>query len=571
MVKLSGTVRWAVVLMACVVFAGGAVAQAVDTPAGDTGVAAPVAAGPRSLSDYGIEGLDNRIKLETLVDWTVEEAILYLAERGGLRNVVIGKGVAGMVTKLKFEDVSVGDALEVVLSVNNLAYTIKGGIITIISDAEYQVQYGVSFYDHKQVRILELKYADATRVATLLAPVKSGQGTVVADPVTGTLILVDTPSKILEMERVAMAADIKTIDRQIPTVTRQFVLQNAELGEIQGAINSIITPEIGAMRTDVRTRSLIITDLPHKMEEIEKLLTMFDRRSKQVFIEAKIVQVSLSDQFSLGVNWNYVFQGLNPRSVLGANVEPAFISQANIQPTVLSARDQILNQVDATGGMGLTYNTIVGGQNLNVLLQALESVGETKILSNPHIATMDGKKAEIKVTTREPYSEAKLETGSTNVVGETFQFIDVGVSLDVTPRINDEDMISMLIRPEISSVIARYKGSISTTDGVPVVRTSYADTTVLIKNGETIIIAGMIENEKTESEARVPILGRIPLLGVLFRNTITNNKNRELIVFLTPRIVSGEQPYLRMKDVKKDPKPLRSTAPADVKTLKSLR
>ncbi len=91
MVKLSGTVRWAVVLMACVVFAGGAVAQAVDTPAGDTGVAAPVAAGPRSLSDYGIEGLDNRIKLETLVDWTVEEAILYLAERGGLRNVVIGR------------------------------------------------------------------------------------------------------------------------------------------------------------------------------------------------------------------------------------------------------------------------------------------------------------------------------------------------------------------------------------------------------------------------------------------------------------------------------------------------
>jgi len=221
--------------------------------------------------------------------------------------------------------------------------------------------------------------------------------------------------------------------------------------------------------------------------------------------------------------------------------------------------------------MSLSYSTIVGGQDLNMVLRAIEGIGETKILSNPHIATLDGKKAEIKVTTREPYSEAKLETGSTNVVGETFQFIDVGVSLDVTPRINDEDMISMLIRPEISSVIARYKGSIPSTDGVPVVRTSYADTSVLIKNGETIIIAGMIENEKQESESRVPILGRIPLLGVLFRQQVRESKNRELIVFLTPRIVSGERPYLRMKDVKKDPKPLRSTAPADAKSLKSLR
>ncbi len=561
MLKLSKAAQWAVLVMVCLVFAGGTIAQTEDA-----GVA-----GPRSLSEYGIEGLDTLVNLKALDTWDVVQLIEFLAYRGGLRNVVIGKGVAGLTTKLKFDEVTVGDALEVVLSVNNLAYTIKGGILTIMGDAEYRAQYGVSFYDQKQVRILELKYADATRVSTLLAPVKSEQGTIVADPVTGTLILVDTPDRIREMERVAMSADIATIDRQIPTETRQFVLQNAELGEIQGQINSLLTPEVGAMRTDVRTRSLIITDLPHKMEEIDKLITMFDRRSKQVFIEAKIVQVSLSDQFSFGVNWDYVFQGLNPRSVLGMSSQPALISRANIQETALSARDQILNQADASGGMSLSYSTIVGGQDLNMVLRAIEGIGETKILSNPHIATLDGKKAEIKVTTREPYSEAKLETGSTNVVGETFQFIDVGVSLDVTPRINDEDMISMLIRPEISSVIARYKGSIPSTDGVPVVRTSYADTSVLIKNGETIIIAGMIENEKQESESRVPILGRIPLLGVLFRQQVRESKNRELIVFLTPRIVSGERPYLRMKDVKKDPKPLRSTAPADAKSLKSLR
>jgi len=176
------------------------------------------------------------------------------------------------------------------------------------------------------------------------------------------------------------------------------------------------------------------------------------------------------------------------------------------------------------------------------------------------------------VVTREPYSEAKLESGTTNVVGETFQFLDVGVSLDVTPRINDLDMISMTIRPEISSVISRYRGAVSTTDGVPIVRTSYADTSVSIKNGETIIIAGMIESEQRDDEARVPLLGRLPLLGLLFKQKNTETSNRELIVFLTPRIVSGERPFLRMRDVKKSPKPMRQVAtPESQKPIRGIR
>lgn len=561
--NISKSVRGAVIrMMAVVAFVGQSVAQ-TEEPAGNN--AEPVASiqtGPRSLSDYDIEGLDNRVNLKALDAWDVVQLIEFLAYRGGLKNVVIGKGVSGLTTKLKFDDVTVGDALEVVLSVNNLAYTIKGGILTIMGDAEYQAQYGASFYDQKQVRILELKYADATRVATLLAPVKGEQGTVVADEVTGTLILVDRPDRIGEMIRVAQAADIKTIDRQIPTETRQFVLQNAELADIQTAITSILTPDLGAMRTDTRTRSLIITDLPHKMEEIEKLIRMFDRRSKQVFIEAKIVQVSLEDGFEMGVNWDHVFDAVNPRMRLETAVSPFNDLNAD---TGGRASTRALS----TGGVALKYSTIAAGGTLSAVLKALESLTETKLLSNPHVATMDGEKASIDVVTDEVYSEAKLESGSTNVVGETFQFIKVGVSLEVTPRVNDNDMISMTIRPEISSVIGQYQGAVGTE--VPIVRRSVAESSVMIKNGETVIIAGMVENEKVDSQRRVPILGRIPLLGSLFREQVRSNQNRELIVFLTPRIVSGERPYLRMKDVKKSPKPLRRTGPTNVKKLKQLR
>jgi type II secretory pathway component GspD/PulD (secretin) len=507
----------------------------------------------RSLAESGIVGLDTRVNLHALDSWSVAQLIEFLAHRGGVSNIVIGPGIEGLTTRLKFDDVTVGEALEVVLSVNNLAYVVRGGILTILTDSDYQQQFGTSFYDQKEVRMLQLRYVDPLRVQELLQPIKSSIGVVVADQSTGTMVLIDTPAKVGEMVAVALAADIPTLQRQIPTETKLFVLQHADVDEMQKSIASMLTPEIGRIRLDQRTRTLMVTDLPHRIREVEQLVTAFDRRSRQVFIEAKIVQVALRDQFRMGINWNYLFQGNNP----GSSSDPAIV------PSAGSTRAAVVMDGQEGPRGGVTYRTISGSQSLDTIVQALTGMGETRILSNPHIAVIDGEKAEIRVVTREPYSEAHLAAGSTNVVAETFQFVDVGVSLDVTPRINDMDMISMTIRPEISSVVSRYRGAISATDGVPIVRTSYADTMVSIKNGETIIIAGMIENEQRQDQSRIPLLGRIPVLGALFRQKKTESTNRELIVFLTPRIVSGERPYLRMRDVKKSPKPMRQVAPPE--------
>ncbi len=508
--------------------------------------------GPKQLKDYGIVGLDNRVNLKAITDWDVVQLIEFLGYRGGLPNVVIGSGVSGLTTKLKFDDVTVGDALDVVLSVNNLAFIVKGGIITIMSDAEYQRLYGTSFYDQKQVQIHELKYADAVRVAQLLEPLKSTIGTIVSDQMTGTLILIDTPAKIKEMEAIIASADIATLSRQLPTITKTFVLQYAETATMQTEVAAVLSQEAGTVRTDQRTRTLIVTDLPHKMAEVERVIAMFDRRPKQVFVEAKIVQVTLSDDYRLGINWNHLFNGLNPRFSLQSAASPIAISSLGGAGT-------------PTGRM--QFNTIAAGGDLEVVLDALKSVGETKILSNPHVAVMDGDEAMIKVITDQPYAEASLESGTTNVVGESIQFIEVGVSLAVTPRINDHDLISFDIKPEISSKIGDYNAYRS----VPIIRKSMAETSVMIKNGETIIIAGMIQNETSKQQSSVPLLGRIPLLGLLFRSTSDVTKSDELIVFLTPRIITGERPFLRMKDVKKTAKPMRTAGPRGTKKLKSLR
>lgn len=493
---------------------------------------------PKLLTEYDLPGLENTVSLTSLDPWDVVQLIEFLAHRGGLNNMVIGPGVAGLTTKLKFEDVTVGEALEVVLSVNNLAYEVRGGIVTIMTDVEYEAQHGTSFYDNKDVKVIGLKYADPQRIATMLEPIKSSIGTVVADPVTGTLILIDTSSKIDEMEAIVAGADLATVSRVVPTETETFELQYAAIEELEPQVSALLNPEIGNVRVDTRTKTFIVTALPHEMEKVRHLIGVFDRRPRQVFLEAKIVQVSLGDEYRMGVNWEHLFQRIDPRFSLSSVSSPGSLSGVGdaVNPSAT-----------------LTYKTILGNGDLNVVLEALKQVGETKILSNPHVAVLDGEEATIKVVTDQPYAEAQLESGTTNVVGESVVFMEVGVTLTVTPRISADGMIRTSIRPEVSSVVGNYQAFRT----VPIIRRSYAETSVLVEDRETVIIAGMIENSKENTQTRVPFLGRIPLLGVLFRTTSDQVSSQELIAFLTPRIVSGGKPHVLSDRQGRKLKPMR--------------
>lgn len=507
----------------------------------DAPIAAPVSAAseglrarPKSIRDYNLPGVTNRISLTSLDPWDVTQLIDFLAFKGGLNNIVMGKGLAGITTKLKFADVTVADALEVVLTVNNLAFEVSSGIITIMTDAEYKAKNGHSFNDIKQLKITQIVYSDASRIQTMLQAVKSEIGTVVTDPMTGTVILIDTPEKIAEMEAVIKSADLQTITRVIPTVTRTYALQYSKVEDVEPEIQAVLSKEAGTVRSDKRTRTLIVTDLPHNLQKIDDMVALFDRRPRQVFIESKIIEVALSDDFSLGINWNHLLEGVAPRFSLNSVSKPALAG------TPVGA---------------LTYNTIVAGGDLKVVLDALKNMGDTKILSNPQIAVMDGEEAKIQVIEEQPYKETQIEAGTTNISGVTYLFREVGVQLAVTPRINDEKMVTCKIRPEISSISQWYDGAPQ--EGTPVIKKSLAETTVMVQDNVTIIIGGMIKDQKSSSRKALPFLGRIPLLGRLFRSDGESTLNTETVVFLTPRIVTGDEPYLRMKDIRKRAKPLR--------------
>lgn len=491
---------------------------------------APEGRNPRLLSEYNIPGLTNRINFDVVsAPMDMIDFLRFLALRGDL-NLILSKEVSGQV-KLMVKEVTLGDALEIALAANNLTYEVKGNIIKIMTDKEYRDLYGQGFYDSRKVKVVELKYANPEQVAKMLGEVKSSIGKIVYDQTTGTLILIDTPDRLQAMEPIIARAELPTVERIQPTQTQSFVLQYGSVEDVQAGITTLLSKDFGKIRTDKRTKTVVVTDLPQNLEKIAEVIAMFDQQSRQVFIEAKIVQLSLTKENSLGVRWEHVMNTVNPR---------ATISAASTFPLQLGGAD--------SAGV-LKYNTIAAGGDLTVVIQALEKMGDVKILSNPHIAAQDGEAATIKVVTEQPYAELTYESGTTNITGKTYKFIPVGVTLQVTPRINDEGFITMKIRPE-SSTISEWYDSDVPQRGVPVVKKSYAETGVAVKDGVTIIIAGMIEEQKIETTTGIPLLCRIPLLGALFRSKGKSEKQVETIVFLTPRIVTGAERIWRDKDLR---------------------
>jgi len=491
----------------------------------------------KTISNYDLPGLEKKLSLD-IRGMDMVQFLKFLAIEGDL-NIVTSNSVSGAVNLL-INDVTIGDALEIVLSLTNLAYEVKGNIIKIISNEEYKTKYGVDFYDQKQTVVYQLKYASAINVGTMLGNVKSEIGKIIYDDSTGTLVLIDTPKKIKEMEEIIERQELPTVTRILPTETRAFEFKYANVEDIKGEISNELTTDIGSIRADTRTNTLVITDLPHKMEKIETIIKAFDRKTREVFIEAKIVEVTLTDTFKWGIDWDRII------AFSGKLANYTITPEVTLPLTLTSAFNKLT--VDTTSS-----------NNLDVVLETLSTVTDTRILSNPHITVEEGKEATIEVIERQPYQEETTTTasGGTSTTSKTYQWVDVGVTLNVTPTINEDGYLSMLIKPEVSSISEWYGGAAQAAGAVPVVKSAHAETTVTIKDGITIIIAGLIKDQKTTTVNKLPILGDIPFLGYAFKNVSDDVRRTETIIFLTPRIVEGDEPFLLQRDMPKPMKEIR--------------
>lgn len=464
----------------------------------------------------------NKITLD-LKGMDIVDVLKILAQRSAM-NIVVGKNVTGRVT-LFLKDVDLWDAFEIILLSNDLAYEKKGEIVNVMTQRDYELLYGERYKDKKQVKIVQLKHAKAADLSRALNQIKTNVGRIVADEGTNTLALIDSPENIKDLEEFIAKTDL-------PTQTRVFELNYAPADKLSSKLQESITKGVGSIKIDERTNKIAITDYPNKIEEIAKIIAAFDEKTPQVLIDAQIIKLTPSDQFSMGVDWDYW-------------LKKYFDVRSNLA-------------IGTTGSMFLgtaaTTTAVTPSEigQYKAVLDILRTIGDTKVLSSPRIMSLNNQEAKIHVGVKDAYitsSTSQSGTGTT-VTSQSVNFVDTGIQLYVTPTINRDGFVTMKIKPEISDSTRTDIKSEGQITQIPIVSTSEAETTVTVKDGVTVIIGGLSKDKKEKTVKKIPLLGDIPFAGHFFRSTSESVTKDELVILLTPHIITGQSSFTDFSEIK---------------------
>lgn len=432
----------------------------------------------------------------------IETVLKMIAEQSGL-SVAISRNVVGNVT-VKLENVTVDKALDAVLKTNNYLYSIENGIINASTYQDLQQE---ERFVNLKTQVFTLTYADVVDLKRVLLSMKTPRGKIEINAKNNQVIVTDTPEKVKEIGEA-----LQELDQKIEM--RKYKLLYSEAKEVEAKLLQIIPKEKGDVYVDERTNSVIVRATPVILDNIDELIEGWDTQHKQVLIEAKILEVTLDETTKLGVEWQ-----LKDTDSLH---NPSYTDFAVKFPVSLTT----------TGGI-FKIGSLTADEYA-VTLEALKSRADTEVLSSPRVVVIDGQEASILVGSSEPYIVATTDP-ITKLLVEEVKFVDVGIKLKVTPQIGDDNYVTMKIHPEVSTArrVAEVKNSVAKD-------TTEADTTMMVKNGETIILGGLIKDSKKKTVNKIPLLGDIPLIGLAFQNRDIQDVKKEIIVFITPHILTSE-------------------------------
>ncbi len=284
----------------------------------------------------------------------------------------------------------------------------------------------------------------------------------------------------------------------------------------------------GKLAINRQAFTIMVADYPKNLKRVSTLLEGLEKpMHRQILIEAKIVEVIMNTGSRMGVNWSLV----NSRVGSFANIS---VTQNFTMPADFTITQPVFRFFVGSPSSGELDIS-------NSYVEALQSEYETQVLSNPKISTLNNQRAVIKATTQEVYFDESLAYTSgvaTPIATYTPKFMNVGIVLDVTPQIDENGNIILSVHPVYSTISSYVNSPNPDSQGrVPVITTREADTIVRIKDGETVIIAGLIQERKFKDKTGIKGLSNIPLLGMLFKMDTEEMRNTELVVFLTPKII----------------------------------
>ncbi len=323
----------------------------------------------------------------------------------------------------------------------------------------------------------------------------------------------------------------------VNTITEVFHTNFADATSLKTTVEAILT-EAGGVVVDARTNALVVSDIPENMSTIDSLVRDLDNPTGQVLIEARIIEIADEANLDLGVEWGYGNYDADEGISYGGGFnrvhyyEDSMDDQGNVIKTLVEdkANEGLL---DLSFGKWTSF--LDGFQDISARVRAMERDGIAEVLAEPSILTLDNQEALIAITSHVAMAKKTTIANEGTVTIEPV-YGDVGVTLKVTPHVNNDDFVTMTIEPEVSSA----SRSAYFPDEAVDTRKRTAKTTVMAQDGETIVIGGLMRKDVSETHFKVPLLGDIPLLGRLFRKSVENETNSEVMVFITPHILGPE-------------------------------
>lgn len=397
-------------------------------------------------------------------DADIKNIFRVIAEVSGY-NMIIDSAVSGKVT-LRLVNVPWDQALDLILETNSLGMTKSGNVIRVLP-------------------LAMIKKSEEDKVASAKAKEK----------------LEDLTTKLIPVSY-AKAADIST------------------------KIKSVMTDR-GTALVDERTNTIILKDIQKSVDEAVKLVASLDEPTRQVVIEARIVEANTNFTRDLGVQWG---AGHAADAAHGNPTGYYFPNSYNVTAGgggSFSLNPPATGGVGPTGGVvGISFGSINNTLNLDLRLSALETQGWGKVISSPKIITLDNKEASIQQGVSIPF-----ETTSSS--GTQTTFVDANLNLTVTPHVTADGRLSMKIKATKNAPSLAFKGA----SGAPSIDKKEATTEILVKDGDTTVIGGIYQITKGESESFTPFFGKLPIIGWLFKSKSVQDSKTELLIFITPRIV----------------------------------
>lgn len=347
-------------------------------------------------------------------------------------------------------------------------------------------------------------------------------------------ILRIAPISVLTREEEEQRRLAETKEMAGPILVKTFTLSYSKASEVQSLLQNKLSDR-GEIIVDGRTNTLIVSDVKERIDLIEKLISVFDTATPQVSIEARIVEATSNFVRNLGIQWGFrgiadPFYGNQtslefPHKIL---VDGAMIPQGIVTKGIGGPLGGYAVNLPAPAfntAMGLSFANILDTFRLDMAISALETSGEGRIISAPKVTTQNNQEAEILQGRQIPVQTVANFTVTT-------RYVNAALELKATPQITAEGTIIMYI--EIRNNAADFANLVN---GIPPIITQSAKTTVMVPDGGTTVIGGIYRTEDSITRERVPFLHKIPILGSLFKSFARTKQNRELLIFITPRII----------------------------------